>query len=276
MGCEMELKQKLRSIKDGDVNLTCYEMKNIIEIMLMHIGDSDYELRDEIIYNLFSKFISNGFLKKDQLIMLKNKILSEEYMFYKIGEENKDSVFKRSFSVLIIPLLIAYNKKEAFLNEDDIKHIEHCIVVYLKKEKDFRGYVPNKGWAHSLAHISDAINSIIVYRSCEGEYEEVLFLLRNIICSTKVEINSFEDIRILRAIYPLLANDKFTINQLEFWVGSFFEWEPTGLVDEDYRILHNIRTFLYSLYFELEKNLKYSNIRNIIFKRVRELIERVV
>ncbi|MDF9581839.1 DUF2785 domain-containing protein, partial [Bacillus paranthracis] len=43
-------------------------------------------------------------------------------------------------------------------------------ITYTNLETDFRGYIENKGWAHCLAHVSDAFTEIVhnTYTTFEG------------------------------------------------------------------------------------------------------------
>ena len=61
----------------------------------MDIGDTDYELRDGLIFSIFVRWIEEKqYFSHEELIDLLNTILSEDFAFYKIGSENDDSVLQ--------------------------------------------------------------------------------------------------------------------------------------------------------------------------------------
>ncbi|MBU3146674.1 DUF2785 domain-containing protein [Clostridium sp. CF012] len=101
-------KLNLKRIKDNEYNLR--EDENItdyLELMLKYIGDTDQELRDGLILNTFVNWIEEKrYFTNEELVNLLNTILSEDFAFYNMGQENDDSVLKRSFSILLVnPIL---------------------------------------------------------------------------------------------------------------------------------------------------------------------------
>ncbi len=104
-----ELKERLREIKNNDFrspdDISIFDFTlNMIE----YIGDPDPDLRDNLIYEVLDRWIMDGMFGTDQLSKLLNIIFDSSHLFYKIGEEGTDSVFTRSFSVLIVADIIYY------------------------------------------------------------------------------------------------------------------------------------------------------------------------
>ncbi|MMZ62153.1 hypothetical protein D3C76_895520 [compost metagenome] len=149
----MDIKQRLNEIKEHNYILTEHEKDQIIPDMLLNIGSVDSELRDDLVYYTFSKWILNEGLAVRQLKKLYEVLLTERHLFFGIGETDTDSVFTRSFSVLLIPLLLMANQQTPFLRAQDIIRVKEKVIQYIHEEKDYRGYVVDKGWAHSMAHI---------------------------------------------------------------------------------------------------------------------------
>lgn len=90
------LKETLKEIKNNDFkvpnDLDAFELALK---MMEYVGDSDPELRDMLIYEILSKWIEDGAFTFKQLKELLNISLDENHLFYKIGEEETDSVFTR-------------------------------------------------------------------------------------------------------------------------------------------------------------------------------------
>ncbi|WP_338651261.1 DUF2785 domain-containing protein [Lysinibacillus sp. Y5S-8] len=57
----------------------------------------------------------------------------------------------------MLALILARNLHRYFLSKDSIEACQTKLRTYISSEKDVRGYVPGKGWAYSVAHVSDAI-----------------------------------------------------------------------------------------------------------------------
>lgn len=94
------------------------------------------------------------------------------------------------------------------------------VIQYIHEEKDYRGFVAGKGWAHSVAHI--------VYFNLEDE-------------------------RLTSAAVTILSHERFTEIQIEAWLKEFTNWDKSEVWNEEYVIISNIKNFLASLYFRLSR-----------------------
>ena len=78
-----------------------------------------------------------------------------------LGERGTDSVFRRSFSALILGECIDRdNSGRARCPASKILDWGDRIATLVLRERDLRGFVPGKGWAHAVAHGADAIGAL--------------------------------------------------------------------------------------------------------------------
>lgn len=141
---EQALKRMLTDIKDGTVRLHESDEERVIQSMLYHIGSTDRELRDQLIYTLFYRFIiEDGYLTNEQLTDMLQTTL-KYHLFHGIGEVASDTVFTRAFSTLLIALIVYQDRQRGFLSETDIEMLKAKLLAYLDCEIDTRGYVPKK------------------------------------------------------------------------------------------------------------------------------------
>src|SRR5512135_2288376 len=119
---ETELKEKLQRAAQNDFRLSENEnLSELIPEMLHHIGSTDSDLRDELIYSAFGTWIlHHNAIDSQQLRRILPIALDEQHMLYKLGEQNTDSVFTRSFSVLLVPLLLIAHRTHPFLSTPEI------------------------------------------------------------------------------------------------------------------------------------------------------------
>lgn len=251
-----------------------YEL--ITEKMLVNIGVTDSELRDNLIYTTFSRLIVGGYLTEQNLRNIFTTILDDQHIFYKIGEKDSDSVFTRSFSVLLIPLLLMCNKKQNFLGESELLLIKDEILRYLSIEKDFRGYVPGKGWAHAPAHVADALNELGKCKLSSAIDLEILYAVKKTICTKETVFTNMEDERFVTAVVTILKENSFELEVIEKWLDTFFDWDKSELWDEEYKIISNVKFFLGSLYFRLSNELDYQEIAKIIQMKITEMINKYI
>jgi len=153
-----EFKQKLIDILNEQ--LTTYDHDWLIEHMLIYIGDIDSYLRDDLIYTQFCKMISSQALNVNQLNHLFDTIVSPEFLFCNIQEVQTDFVFRRSFSALVLAEILKSHNKFNILEPSQLNDAVLIAVNYMNIEKDERGCVPIKGWAHATAHGADVLRCL--------------------------------------------------------------------------------------------------------------------
>jgi len=261
-----QLRIDLKRIKANNYNLTEGEnASDYLDLMLKYNGDIDSELRDNLILNTLIYWIEDkGYFSNEELIDLLNTILGEDYSFYHIGNKNDDSVFKRSFSILLVnPILCAHLDKN-FLNKDIILNTKDSLIRYFNEEKDLRGYVKEKGWAHALAHASDGIDLLV---NCEGITEdickEIMLSIENRLCEGKDFFSAEEDERFINIIYYNIIEDKLLSDDFICkWIEGLNKVLELKNKATKFKARTNVKNFIRSLYFRmlhLENNDQISN-----------------
>src|SRR5262249_6237614 len=108
----------------------------------------DPELRDDIAYATLASWIyQQKILDAITIRSLVERLLAN--LRRGIGERDTDSVFGRSFSALMLSVVVARDNADPFLDVGAWQQIESAALAYLAAEQDLRGYDPDKGWMHS-------------------------------------------------------------------------------------------------------------------------------
>lgn len=174
--------------------------------MLDNIGNPDPYLRDKLIYTVFAHWLVKSDIMNNRLSTILPIILDEKHLFFKIGEEESDSVFTRSFSVLLLACLLFNHRKNHLFTIEQIKKMHEKINAYFLSEKDLRGYIKEKGWAHAVAHAADAIDGLALSSELEySELKELLEIIYTKICSGSYLYINEEDERLVTAIISILS-----------------------------------------------------------------------
>lgn len=250
-----QLKANLRRIKENEYNLGDGEnINDYVNLMLKYIGDNNPEVRDELIYTTFVNWIEEkGYFTDEELKVLLNTILSEDFAFYNIGSENDDSVLRRSFSILLVnPILCVHLDKE-FLGEEMILKTKDCLIKYLNEEKDLRGYDKEKGWLHAIAHVADGIHALI---NCKGITEDICKDIMGTIANKLLEgrevFNAEEDERLITIIYYDIISDNLLSNEyICNWIDGLSKVVEIKDKETRFRARTNVKNFIRSLYFRL-------------------------
>ncbi len=252
---ETQLKKKLEAIAQNDFRLSEDDLSAILPEMMHHIGSTDSQLRDELIYTAFGTWIlEHNSLSPTQLRGLLQKVLSDQQMFYNIGEQNGDSIFRRSFSVLLLPLILIAHRSTPFLMSAEISQVKVELLRYLNQEQDLRGFVEDKGWAHGMAHAADVLDDLAqCVELNEADLIEILVAIRAMIAMQDVGYIHGEDERAITAVIAII--NRRLISEADFtqWIHSFVapvlavQSMPQNLV-----IRTNVKNFLQSLHFRLK------------------------
>lgn len=253
---ELDLKVILTDIKNRATNLEELDETRLIQSMLHHIGSTDAELRDQLIYTLFYRFIiEDNHLTNEQLTDMLHTTL-KYHLFHGIGETASDTVFTRAFSTLLIALIVYQDRQQRFLSETDINMLMAKLLAYLDCEIDTRGYVPEKGWAHSIAHVADAFDELALHPHLdETEFGEMLEALWNKVMMPTVYMHD-EDDRLLNPIFALLQRgmDEHELIVLLEDLPARLSAQKQQLEPEHYwHVVHNVKTFLKSFFVKLHE-----------------------
>lgn len=250
------LQQQLEEIRNNNyiINNTLH-IDSLSSSMLQHIGVTDSYLRDKLIYSTFYHLIKKDYISHTHLQKLLSESISENYLFYKIHADDDDAVFTRAFTTLLIALIIDADTNHNFLSQTDISNVQDKLILYMNKEHDLRGYVQERGWAHSVAHASDTFEALVNNPKLETlHHEEILQTLLNKVCVHSIHYKYEEDERIVYSIVAMLQNgleEEVLILALRDLVAQLQIQKPTLHIDSYEFLYGNIKSFLRSLFFRL-------------------------
>lgn len=122
-----------------------------------HFGSRDPELRDDLGYGICVQWIVRRpeLLGADDLRALVERWTGN--LRVGLGESGTDTVLLRSFSALALSLVAARDLAQPFLTEDETGALVGAALDHLAGERDLRGFVPEVGWHHAVAHAADLL-----------------------------------------------------------------------------------------------------------------------
>lgn len=252
---EGELKTFLLKVQAGESEQGANKQR-ILKSMLAHIGSTDSELRDKLIYSSFCKMILEGKLEEEQLIDLFETSMSDSFLFKGIGEQGADTVFTRSFTSLLIALILYKDGDDDFLSVSMVETARERLLEYIQAERDLRGFVPGKGWAHSLAHAADAIDELVKNKKVGSACFPVILnvLWDKMLVSESVYTRQEEE----RVVVPIVAMlhrglDRNEVAKLLDSTPGKIKSSREILGEEHYwNLVANSKNFLKSLYIKTD------------------------
>ena len=121
------------------------------------LGSPDPAERDDTAYATLAAWIERG-VYDDLLPGLGDGMAAG--LRVGLGQHEDDSVFRRSFSVLVLAECLTRDSDQTLVPETKIFEWGDRIATWYLRERDVRGHVAGKGWAHAVAHGADAIGAL--------------------------------------------------------------------------------------------------------------------
>ena len=231
-----------------------------LKALLQNFASTDPQLRDNLTYSVLAHAIidqdSQQKLTTSQVEDLLLTCIDEEHLFYHIGGAGTDTVFMRSFSLLIIAAILFADAKTPYLSEQVTRQAQTALLHYAKEEKDWRGYIKGKGWAHAAAHLSDALDECAQNRyMVTPDREAVMSTIRDL-ARLPEPLCYEEDDRLAFTAYRVIANQLVEEGFLEEWIESFFVQREQDIIANEQNLVSwvrasNAESVLRSLYFRL-------------------------
>ena len=184
--------------------------------LTMMLGDPDPGLRDETALPTLATWIERG-VYDDLLVGLGDGMAAG--LGAGLGENGTDTVFRRSFSALVLAQCLARGVERDDVSRETVLGWGDQLVTWLLREQDLRGFVDGKGWAHALAHGADAVG--VLATSAHLGPPELTVLLD--VVADRVLLPGFpvahgEPDRCALAVLEVLRRDALPLAVLEPWV----------------------------------------------------------
>jgi hypothetical protein len=228
------------------------------------LGDPDPALRDGTAYPALTTWIERG-VYDDLLAGLGDGMASG--LLVGIGERDTDSVFRRSFSALVLGECIARDNVRPLLPGGKILEWGDRLTTWLLRERDLRGWVPGKGWAHAVSHGADTM--AILARSPHLATPELTVLLDVVADRLLLPVDrlfsSGEGDRLAFATVAILRRNVVPLRVLEPWIARIAASAGTrSSYDErdPYLAGGNAEAFLRALYLQLSLGARPPQVRS--------------
>lgn len=216
------------------------------------LGHPNPAVRDGVAYPTLATWVSGG-VYDDLLHGLGDGMASG--LAVGIGENGTDTVFRRSFSALVLTECITRDNDAHLLPPDTVLGWGDRIATWLVREQDIRGFVPGKGWAHAVAHGADALGALGAAEAM-GRLELTVLLdvlADRLLVPTEHHLVDGEDDRLAHATMRILRRNLLGLDVLEPWVARLANHaQPTGTSEADpYLVTGNVQSFLRALHLQL-------------------------
>lgn len=144
----------------GEVPAGCNAHAFAKEILPL-LGTTNGRLREWRVLGILALWVGRRVMSDDEIRDLLWTVADDRHLFHGIGESGTDTVFMRSFSVLLLGAFSEAHRERAFLAAEEVRRLLETVVRYLGEEVDLRGFVSSeKLWAHACAHAADTLGRL--------------------------------------------------------------------------------------------------------------------
>jgi hypothetical protein len=216
------------------------------------LGSTDPDVRDGTAYPALATWTERG-VYDDLLSGLGDGMAAG--LAIGLGEDGTDSVFRRSFSVLVLGECLARDNATALLPGAKILDWGDRVATWYLRERDLRGFVPGKGWAHTVAHGADALGALAASPHLYTNELTVLLdvLADRLAMTTDVVLTAGEPDRMAYATMAILRRNLVPLRVIEPWIARVVDTathrSPDGV--DPYLTHGNAQSFLRALYLQL-------------------------
>lgn len=188
-----------------------------IELVEM-LGDPDPRVRDGLAYLVLATWLERGVY--DELLTGLGDGMCEG-LRTGLGEDHTDTVFRRSFSALVVTAAVERDSAAHLLHPDIVLRWADRGLHWFVNERDLRGWTDATGWAHAVAHGADLLGSLGKSRHLAREHLQVLLdaLADRLARSEGQTMDAGEDDRLAHATVIILLRDAISAD----WLGGWLE-----------------------------------------------------
>lgn len=240
-----------------------HSLDELTKTLFGYLGSTDPALRDDIAYIVYANFLKREMYSKDEIHSHVSTLLAN--LENGIGETESDSVFLRTFSVLFLAEIVHNDNKKSLLDKEQIQSTLAKGVWYLDAEKDPRGHIPVKGWAHALAHTADLMLVLGRNRNTgRTDLENILqAIAKKLVHSTDWVYIHGEDERLANTVMTIFGRNLVSVDFLTNWLKSMTEpensWKGAYMVEDQAKAFHNVRNFLRSVWIAIHSTEELPN-----------------
>jgi len=215
------------------------------------LGSADPALRDGTAYPTLATWVDRGVY--DELLAGLGDGMAAG-LGVGLGDRETDSVFRRSFSALILGECLERDNAQHRVPADSVLGWGDRLAGWYLRENDLRGYVPGKGWAHAVAHGADALAALAGAESI-GRLELTVLLdviADRLLAPTAYHLAHGEDDRLAFATMRILRRELLGLDVLEPWVARLTDSAAAVATEDDpFLVTGNVQSYLRAVHLQL-------------------------
>jgi hypothetical protein len=213
------------------------------------LGSPDPWLRNTLAYTVLTCWIGEG-VYDDLLEGLGDGACAG--LVSGLGDAGSDTVFRRSYSALVAAAVIERDNCAQLLHPEAVLRWGDRALAWFVREKDVRGYVGEKGWAHTVAHGGDLMRALGMSRHF-GSAE--LGVLLDAIADRLERTNDYlvhqEEDRLASAVVAVFQRGILSVARAEIWLERLVRSRTIDPTESRAAVRINTIHFVRSVYLQV-------------------------
>jgi Protein of unknown function (DUF2785) len=195
----------------------------LVDELIGLLGNSDPVLRDRYRYEIFAACVyRDQLLAPAELEGVHGRLCADARAG--LGSPPDDRTLRRSFSLLDLSVLAAYDLRAPFMSQSAFEATLAVGIDSLAGERDLRGFEPGKGWVHATAHAADLLKFLARNpKLARDDQGKLVSALRDRLESAGQVFVWSEDARLAAALLSLLRRPDVDPDLLQPWLKSLVE-----------------------------------------------------
>lgn len=246
-----------------------FSVQALTSEFLSYVRSVDPELREGPAYAILDAWIHRDYYSHPDSWKMATQLL--HFLTIGLGEQQSDTIFGRSFSLLILTEIVYHDLTHPTLWEVEVLQVLEQALAYFEAEKDLRGYDSEKGWIHATAHAADFFWVLARHHYITtADLARIMNALAEKITAPIAHIYLYgEEERLVRTVMGVLQRTLLTLPDLSTWLALLIHpqgrisWNESFESAEGGKMMdvvrneaetcarHNTKYFLYNLYFQL-------------------------
>jgi len=214
-----------------------------VEAALTCLGHPDPDVRDRRAYGGFFATLRDGTFPAD----LRGDL--GEALARQMAEKDAEGGFAPPFAALVMSELARTDRIEPWLGEADLARLVAVASNYLAGVDDYRGFSPEDGWRHGVAHGADLMMQLALNpRIDSGMARQMLAAIAVQVAPRDHAYRFAEPYRLARPVIYLAGTEALSEQEWEAWLAALY---PSGEAADAGRYhdlaalnrMHNVRAF---------------------------------
>jgi len=220
--------------------------------LLACLSDPDPVLRDAITFEALQTWLRAGDLDTDTARMLGVRLLAA------LGAPDPEGV-GAPFAMLTLAEVIRDDRVRGIWTPQVRQETLSKVAHYMQSIRDYRGFEPDVGWRHGVAHTADALMQFALNASLDRPALDLI--LAAVASQVAPSEHAYVDGEGERLARPVLFIARRGLHSTDEWTTWFTGLSaaatpPPGTVTSEGALarLHNVKGFLYPLYVAVQES----------------------